>query len=152
MNKLLIFLLATFVFACNDAGKENQLTGEWSNLSMRIETYSKNNSDSNEVFEVDRAHWEEKLKIKPIRTSFRSDSTWSSSYYNLQDSLVRSTSGKWWTEGSKLTMLQLVPSVDSTVYTLRISNDTASFEGLLDWDSDGKEDDKYFGKQIKVKR
>jgi hypothetical protein len=152
MNKLLTFLLATLLFACNDAGKENQLIGEWNNLSMRIETNSKNNSDANEVFEVDQAHWEEKLKIKPIRTVFEPDSIWSSSYYNLQDSLFRKSAGKWWIEDSKLTMLQLTPSVDTTVYTFRISSDTVSFEGMLDWDSDGKKDDRYFGKQVKVKR
>ena len=94
---------------------------------------------------------EEKLKIKPIRTFFRTDSTWSSDYYNLQDSLVRSTSGKWWIENDKITWLQLKPDVDTLILTVQVANDTASFETMLDWDSDGKKDDKYFGRQIKVK-
>lgn len=49
-------------------------------------------------------------------------------------------------------MLQVKPSPDTTVYTVITKNDTASFECILDWDMDGKKDDKYFGKQIKVKR
>jgi hypothetical protein len=42
-----------------------------------------------------------------------------------------------------------VPSADTTVYTFSIKNDTASFECMLDWDIDGKKDDKYFGIQVK---
>jgi hypothetical protein len=119
---------------------------------MRVDINSKNNSDSNETFEVDRQHWEEKLKIKPIRSFFRSDSTWNSAHYNLEDSLVFDPSGKWWIQNDQLAMLQLKPSVDTTVYIFNIKKDTASFECMLDWDMDGKKDDRYFGKQVKVNR
>ena len=33
-----------------------------------------------------------------------------------------------------------------------MKNDTASFEGMVDWDMDGKKDDLYFGKKIKAKQ
>lgn len=150
-----VILLACNEAQDNKAAKESnsqQLIGEWNNLSIKIDIRSKNDSDSNEVFEVNRPEWEERLKIKPIRTFFREDSTWNSAHYNLKDSLVYNPTGKWWIENDKLTMLQQFPSPDTTIYLLKLEKDTASFEALLDWDMDGKKDDTYFGKQLKVFR
>jgi hypothetical protein len=161
MHKFLIFFATTFLVACNNSennsketnpSPEQQLIGEWNNLSIKIDINSKNNSDTNEVFEVDRPQWEEKLKIKPIRSFFRTDSIWNSAHYNLKDSLVYDPSGKWWVADGKLTMLQSLPSADTTIYNYSIKSDTATFEALVDWDMDGKKDDKYFGRQVKVKQ
>ncbi len=125
------------------------LIGEWNNIYLRVETVTKKNTDSTEVLEVTAAEWNDKLKIKPIRSFFRADSTWNSAHYNLKDSLIYDPSGKWWLNGDQLTMLQLVPSPDTTIYTLNIKADTATFTAMIDWDGDGKKDDEYFGKQIK---
>jgi hypothetical protein len=149
---LLVFLSCNSSDDSKKSSVAEQLTGEWNNFSMKVEINSKNNSDTNEVFEVDRQQWEEKLKIKPIRTFFRADSTWNSAHYNLKDSLIYDPSGKWWIAGDKLVMMQMVPSRDTTAYSFILKSDTASFECLLDWDMDGNKDDKYFGTQIKVKR
>jgi len=153
------FVLA-ILFACNESSntkKETdssvkQLIGEWNNLSMKIEIQSKNNSDSNEVFEVNRPEWEKTLKIKPIQSFFKEDSSWNSAHYNLKDSLVYNPSGKWWIENNKLVMLQQLPFGDTTIYSFDIKKDTATFECMLDWDMDGKKDDNYSGKQIKVSK
>lgn len=158
--KILYAFVLTIVFACNESPgtkketdfPDKQLIGEWNNLSIKIDIHSKNNSDSNEVFEVNRPEWEERLKIKPIRSFFREDSTWNSAHYNLKDSLVYNPSGKWWIENEKLVMLQQKPSPDTTQYSFVINKDTATFECMLDWDMDGKKDDFYSGKQIKISK
>jgi len=155
MNKILIGLAAICFTGCQDSQggfDAKDLTGEWNNLSIRTEVHSKNNSATDEVFEVNRAEWEEKLKIKPIRTFFRADSTWNSAHYNLNDSLVYNPSGRWWVEKDKLVMLQNFPSPDTTTYIVGLQKDTASFEATLDWDMDGKKDDHYFGRQVRVAR
>lgn len=128
------------------------LIGEWNNLSIKVDINSKNNTDSTDTFEAAQPHWEEKLKIRPIRTFFRTDSTWNSAHYNLKDSLFYNPSGKWWINRDQLVMLQTFPSPDTTTYLLTITKDTATFDAMLDWDSDGKKDDRYFGRQVKVKR
>ena len=120
------FILLLTLLSCNsddnnEPGKVSErekLIGEWNNLSMKIDINSKNNTDTNDVFEVDRPHWEEKLRIKPIRTFLRTDSTWNSAHYNLKDSLVYNPSGKWWIENNKIVMLQDFPSPDTTTYLL----------------------------------
>lgn len=152
------FLLIILFVACKNVtdkkspieSTRKQLIGEWNNLSIKVDINSKNNTDSNEIFAVDRPQWEETLKIKPIRTFFNPDSTYNSAHYNLKDSLVYNPSGKWWVEGEKLVMLQTFPSPDTTVLAVTITKDTASFEALVDWDMDKKKDDKYFGRQVKV--
>lgn len=157
MNLIYVCVLSVF-FSCGETpGTTNetstqQLIGEWNNLSIKVDINSNNNSDSNEVFEVNLAEWEEKLKIKPIRTFFRKDSSWNSAHYNLKDSLVYNPSGKWWVENDKLVMVQQFPSVDTTTYSFLLEKDTVSFECIIDWDMDGKKDDKYFGKQVKSQR
>jgi|SRR5688572_6939542 len=160
MNKFFFLLATLFILACNNTDTKDQastettaltdqLIGEWNNISMRIETNSKNNTDSNEIFAVEPGQWEQRLKIKPIRTFFNKDSTWHSAHYKLNDSLFYDPSGKWWILGDSLVMAQILPSPDTTIYLLSIKNDTVSFDGLLDWDMDGKKDDRYFGRQFK---
>ncbi len=154
------FILLLILLSCNSADNNEQggmpesqkLIGEWNNLSMKIVINSKHNTDTNDVFEVDRPQWEQRLQIEPIRTFFRADSSFNSAHYNLKDSLVYNPSGKWWIENDRLVMLQNFPSPDTTSYELIMKNDTASFEGMVDWDMDGKKDDVYFGRQIKVKK
>ena len=160
MTKNVFFFLFLYLAGCGNHEKNDptktpvreKLIGEWNNLSIKISMNSKNNSDSNELLEVDRPVWEQTLKIKPIRTFFRADSSWNAAHYNLKDSLVYNPSGKWWFENDKLIMMQYFPSLDTTAYDLDIKNDTATFEANVDWDRDGKKDDVYFGKQIRVNR
>ena len=90
------------------------------------------------------------VKIKPIRSFFHADSTWNSAHYNLNASLVYNPSGKWWIKENRLVMAQDFPSADTTSYSLLLKQGTALFEGLLDWDMDGKKDDIYSGRQIKI--
>lgn len=162
-TKCLFFFALAILLACNEnkvaktgtneGSASQQLVGEWNNLSIKIDVHSKgNNADSSEMIEVNRPEWEARLKIKPIRTFFREDSTWNSAHYNLKDSLVYDPSGKWWIENNKLVMLQQSPSMDTTIYAITVKKDTATFEALVDWDMDGQKDDHYFGEQIKAKR
>lgn len=158
MNRNWAMITAILLAACNNDTEKtpekepsaaSQFVGEWNNLYMKVDIVSKNNSDTNDVLEVDRSQWEEKLKIKPIRTHLRADSTWNSAHYNLSDSLVYNPAGKWWIEGDKIVFLQNFPGPDTTKYSFVLKGDTVSFETMLDWDVDGKRDDKYYGTQIK---
>ncbi len=159
MIRILMALSTLIVVSCNDQEnkkadfvKPEQMIGEWNNLSIRVDIETKKNTDSSEVLNVEQAEWEQRLKIKPIRTYFRADSTWNSAHYNLNDSLVYNPSGKWWIENDSLIMVQTFPSVDTSSYFLKLNKDTASFTSRLDWDMDGKKDDLYVGRQLKVNR
>jgi hypothetical protein len=154
------FLLLMIFFGCSNNKSEQDaesisyqnLIGEWNNISMHVKFHSKNNTDSGEIFKVTPGEWENTLKIKPIRTFFRADSTWNSAHYNLADSLVFNPSGKWWIKRDSLVMMQQFPSTDTVSYFIKIWSDTCRFEAMLDWDMDGKKDDLYTGLQRKVNK
>lgn len=116
---------------------------------MKINLASFKNTAEDKVVEADSANWEARLHIKPIRTQFNGDGSYRSEYRNLQDSVVRVTSGTWALEGDSLIMAQAKPEVSRTKFQLRIEQDLATFTGLIDFDGDGKTDDLYFGRQRK---
>src|SRR5688572_12368993 len=129
MKQILFIATIALIVSCNNSEEQDRetktvdatkLIGEWNNLSMRVEINSKNNMDSSEVLTVERHEWESRLKIKPIRTFFRVDSTWNSAHYNLEDSLVYNPSGKWWLSGDSLVMAQSFPSPDTTLYLVKL--------------------------------
>ena len=157
MNKAffpsIVFACTVILFACNSGNNESapasRLVGEWNNISIKVDIQTENDSDSNGVFEAKRGEWEQVLKIRPIRTFFNADSTWHSAHYTLKDSLFYDPSGRWWIEGDSLVMQQQLPAPETTKYLLTLNGDTASFRGILDWDTDKKRDDIYFGEQIR---
>jgi hypothetical protein len=120
------------------------LPGEWKNLYVRIHIKDK-------VVEADSSNWEERLHIKPIHTWFNKDGSYRSEYRNLQDSLVRVSSGSWSIEGDTLTMDEATPEVSHMKFHLLVEKDIASFSGLIDFDGDGKANDLYYGRQRKCR-
>jgi hypothetical protein len=153
MIRIILVLATLIIISCNNEKvKREQMFGEWNNLSIRVDIETKMNTDSNEVLTVEQAEWEQRLKIKPIRTYLRADSTWNSAHYNLNDSLIYNPSGKWWIDNDSLIMVQTFPSIDTSSYLIKLSKDTASFTSRLDWDMDGKKDDLYVGRQFKVNK
>ncbi|HEX2630772.1 MAG TPA: hypothetical protein VHM26_17265 [Chitinophagaceae bacterium] len=142
--------LACSLIACNE--KETTLAGDWDNKYINIKTNSKNNTDSSETLEISGADWQTKLKANRIRTSLRPDSTWNSAHYNLNDSIVYDPSGKWWVVGDSLVFQQILPTPETNTFKFILNGDSITFEAMLDWDLDGKKDDHYFGRQVRVKK
>lgn len=118
------------------------LIGEWRNIYVKIDIKDK-------VMEADSSNWESRLHIKPIRTYFNKDGSYRSEYRNLQDSIVRVSSGIWDLEGDSLVMNETAPEVSLMRLRLQIENDVATFTGLIDFDGDGKADNLYYGRQRK---
>ena len=119
------------------------LLGEWRNYSLNI-TIAKETGDS--IVTISQSDWENILQIKPVRTTFSNDSSFSSEYRNLSDSVIMINSGVWFIKNDSLVYMTRGKSF---VYDVEISGDTATFTGYTDWDEDGEVDDLYDGKQIK---
>ena len=162
MNQGKIFLLLLLLLAttsCNrkmaiskdEANLRKQLIGQWRNLTLHIDVMTANNTNKNVVWESNEANWEEHQKIKPIHTFFNNDNTFYSEYYDLNDSLIYHPNGKWTLKGNALTFYYEKPTADTLYFTVHIKDDVATFEGMLDWDNDGRKDDKYVGTQRKQK-
>jgi hypothetical protein len=137
------------MISTSEENLRKELIGEWRNLGIHIDVKTANNTDKNTVWESNESNWEERQKIKPIHTFFKPDNTFYSEYYNLKDSLFYRPSGKWTLKGSELIFYYQQPKADTLVFSLDIQEGVATFNGLVDWDSDGKKDDHYIGTQRK---
>lgn len=132
------FLLLAF-FACEHTPKQHSLVGAWVNTSMRVEV----NADSAYVFEADESNWVERLGMQPIRTFFRPDSTYLAEYRGMNGEVSGHYAGRWWTNNDTLTMQQSIPDRIEYVCLWKVENAQAIFEMLVDWDGDGRENDRY---------
>ncbi|HEY5747949.1 MAG TPA: hypothetical protein VIU12_17890 [Chryseolinea sp.] len=123
------------------------LVGEWRNVYLNVTMPTVGNSDSTMTTVCDSSNWEAMLHIKPIHTFFNTDGTYRSEYYTLSDSLFRKSAGTWHVSNDTLIMSES----DGVTYKLHttIKNNLAEFEGMLDFDEDGKADDHYVGRQRK---
>ena len=135
--------------AATEAALKKKLIGEWRNTYVKVVMHTLNNSDSTSSFQADSTNWQQVLHIKPIRTHFKSDGTYYSEYRNLNDSIVRMPKGTWGIKGDTITMVQLSPGKSSYKMHVSITNNIATFAGLIDFDGDGKDDDEYYGMQKK---
>ena len=125
---------------------EQDIVGEWANISMKVWVKTYNNSDTSFIVDITEETWEMKMNIKPIVTIIREDGTYISEFRNSFDSLIYRPEGTWMIDGDTLIMED-----HQAVYTYQIfiDGDLAEFKNLIDWDKDGKVDDEYFGVQRK---
>ena len=119
------------------------MLGEWRNVSMKVKV---NTDQDDSIIDVPAGKWEERLKIKPIRTTFKEDGTYTSEYRDMEDVVIMTRTGTWSVNGDTLTMGE---EGNTYSYATKISGSTAEFEGYIDWDEDGQADDLYWGKQQK---
>lgn len=125
------------------------LLGEWRNVSINVTINTVDNSDSSSVFSADESNWEQKLRMKPIRTFYKEDGAYISEYRNLADSVFSSSTGTWKVLADTLLLNQQQPNAETYKSKVVIKDDLGEFTIRLDWDGDGSADDIYFGVQRK---
>lgn len=148
------FLSGFGLHNCNQLSEDtgqlrNKLVGEWRNVSINVTINTVNNSDSSAVFAADESNWEQKLRMKPIRTFYKEDGAYISEYRDLNDSLFHKASGTWSVRGDSLILNQTQPNAKTYLSQVFIKDNLAEFTIRLDWDQDGKKDDMDFGVQRK---
>ena len=125
---------------------EEEIVGEWTNVSMRVWVRTYNNSDTSFIVDISEENWELKMNVKPIVTTIYEDGTYISEFRNSFDSLIYKPEGTWLLDGDTLIMED---HQDTYKYQIFIDGDLAEFNSNVDWDKDGKADDEYFGIQRK---
>ncbi|MCR8557872.1 hypothetical protein KXD93_09480 [Mucilaginibacter sp. BJC16-A38] len=145
----LTICFVAFASASKNSNLTSQLIGEWRNVYVKITLHNK--TKPVQTMEADSTNWEARLGIKPIRTHFMEDGTYYSEYRNGKDSILRRPSGMWSIKGDSLTITQLKPDKSVLKVQVKISNDHATFSGLIDFDGEGVWNDEYFGIQKKFK-
>lgn len=116
------------------------LIGNWENMSLEVVINTIDGADSSYTLLVPVGGWEEKLGIKPIKTTYESNNTYRSEYRDVSDSLVQVTRGIWNVFGDTLLLIEPNGTYE---YEVRYRDSLAEFHALLDWDGDGAVDDTY---------
>lgn len=150
MKKIICFsLLLTLVFSCTKPESiSEQILGTWENSHMTVAMKTYQGTDENQELDARGEKWEQELKIKPIITTYRSDSTFTSEYFGLDGNPIGKEEGTWWVRNDSLI---LKSQGYDNAYHVRFTEDgMAHFVSYLDWDQDGEADDLYGSTQKRV--
>lgn len=159
IQSLKVLLIPVLFLSCNDAGQKKsgsqiirQLPGEWRDFSIKITMNSFGNKDTTRVFEVNEANWEQRMKMRPVKTVFFGDGTYFTEHRDLNDSVVYLPFGTWKVTGDTISMQDTMPQRGQMYrYRITIKDGIAEYSGLQDCDGDGKADDNFLGLQRKIK-
>jgi len=147
-------LLCLIWAACqnNSTKKLNNenIAGTWSNTLMKMKFESYKNTTKDSTLIVTKDNWVEILKIQPIKTTFEINGTYKSEYFGSDGKFLQAVSGKYWFQNDSVVLKQLLPKEDFNAYKTKIWGNSISFETNIDFDSDGKKDDYYYGEQEKI--
>ncbi|NUO01643.1 MAG: hypothetical protein HUU01_13635 [Saprospiraceae bacterium] len=128
---------------------DKRFIGEWRNESMRVECATFRGSDTTFVLDVPAGQWEARMRMQPIRTTYKADGSYVSEYRTLSDSVSLRREGRWTANGKRLILNETQPDKREYVNEYTISGKRASFSSTLDFDGDGRNDDQYQGVQRK---
>jgi hypothetical protein len=146
-------LLLLFFPACRQGSDQGSTTkpdlrtklpGVWETTYLQIKVDSYHNTDSSFVYTVESADWVKKLGVQPYQFAFDDQHHFTTEYRNQAGVLIKEEKGIWNAFGDTLMLIR--PDV-TLQYLVALRNGEAYFTGLVDWDSDGLEDDAYFSIQ-----
>ncbi len=159
MFKQILYIVLILVLGACNKGKGEEETkvaekqtlnrsafyGVWQAVSLKVTTNGTSEiADSMEVFEVNEQQWEKLLSVKPVLTYFYPDSTYKQEFRNTNGEVYDTIKGLWNVVNERL--LLLTPQAIYQ-YNISLKNGISEYNTVLDWDSDGIEDDLYFSTQ-----
>ena len=149
-----IFLVIALFAGCAEPKVHDPVVvGTWESSFVFIESADVPETDPRwEYFVATPNNWERVMGIKPVRTTYVADGTFSAKYRNLQDSVFVTATGTWHTAGDSLYFFQWAPDTFSATYQYTVSQDTLKFNGVVDWERDGIRNDKVSMSQIRYPR
>ncbi|MEZ5038256.1 MAG: hypothetical protein R2828_00125 [Saprospiraceae bacterium] len=148
-----LFALGSFISCQQEASSDQDhsqaldlnktLPGTWELININVKVNTFENMDSNFVQEIKEEDWEKIFYVKPVRTFYELDHKYRRAHFDLRDSLMSESRGMWNVFNDTLMMIE--PDATYQYIVSQQSNGLLRVFTLLDWDSDGQEDDEYAG-------
>jgi len=140
-------VMAALLFLAADAPKLKKIiVGNWETVSVRIELTSITDPTAPSVIEATPDTWADKMRMKPPRSKYLADGSFSSAYIDLSGQVIKEVKGRYKVEGEGLTLTSDDKHYDGLQYRCRvISQDTFQYTTNIDFDNDGERDDKLTG-------
>lgn len=126
------------------------LPGTWEMVSLEVKVNSFENTDSTYVLKIKEEEWDKVYFVKPVKTYYELDNKYRRAYFNVNGDVVSEDRGMWNVFNDTLMMIE--PNVTYQYIISQQPNGLLQFSAILDWDSDGEEDDEYLGVQRYVSR
>ncbi|NRB53882.1 MAG: hypothetical protein HRU41_39905 [Saprospiraceae bacterium] len=126
------------------------LPGTWEMVSLRVQVNSFENKDSSYVLNIQEEEWDKVYFVQPVKTYYELDNKYRRTYFNVNGEVVSEDRGMWNTFNDTLMMIE--PNVTYQYIISQQPSGLLQFSAILDWDSDGQEDDEYLGVQRYVSR
>ncbi len=126
------------------------LPGTWEMVSLKVQVNSFDNTDSTYVLEIKEEEWDKVYFVKPVKTYYELDNKYRRAYFNAKGDVVSEDRGMWNVFNDTLMMIE--PNVTYQYTISQQPNGLLKFSSIVDWDSDGVEDDDYLGVQRYISR
>ncbi len=156
----IVALCTTLLAACeweegygriNDPGP-HPLVGAWRGVSMEVYLDAENGPGTRAI-SMDEALWAEN-GLAPPEMRFTEEGYYFTVYRDIEGREVQSASGYWIIDDAdnELTLFQREPAMERHSYTVTMQGSLLSrFEGMVDWNSDGRATDLYVGEQRRLR-
>lgn len=164
MKNILIIYFALSLFSCKQNVQEETIYQEKEELAQVQEidtamlgTWNSNvldivldfSTDSAKKILVLKEEFPEKLGISQVEAIYRADGSFSSSYFAIDGSIYQTEEGTWYALGDSLIIEYDSEGVKNTfVYHYEVLEAYGIFTTLMDWDQDGKKDDRLILKSL----
>ncbi|MHA8104246.1 hypothetical protein [Aquirufa nivalisilvae] len=152
-NKYLLLCISILAFniliSCSPKASR-AIVGTWEIAHLRITMPSYKNSDSTQNIEVLGKDWEAKMKVKNIQTTYAADGTYHSLHRNLQGKTTYNPAGRWQIIQDTLIIQDTIPKRITYKFRFKIKKNQIEYWGVEDFDLDGKVDDQYYSRQVKL--
>lgn len=156
-----LFLAMLVLAACQSESKVEEakpetldlaktLPGTWELVSIKVNVNSYENTDSSFVQEITEEQWEKTFYVKPARTYYELDNKYRRAHLDMNEQVMSEARGMWNVFNDTLMMIE--PDATYQYIVSQQPNGLLQFSALLDWDSDGQEDDQYLGVQRYISR
>lgn len=154
LSAVICFIFSLFLSSCGgksnekhhhalNFSSESNLIGEWEQVKLQVELDDAGKDDQDRIWQVNRENWEEKMQARPARLIFKDDHTYFMEIKNLNDSVTKTRKGHWEITGDSLFMDQTHPEWASFSYRIELKPGEVRLNGKLDWNGDGKANEKY---------
>lgn len=152
-NKYLLLCISILAFniliSCSPKASR-AIVGTWEIAHLKITMPSYKNSDSTQNIEVLGKDWEAKMKVKNILTTYAADGTYHSLHRNLQGKTTYNPAGRWQIIQDTLIIQDTIPKRITYKFRFKIKKNQIEYWGVEDFDLDGKVDDQYYSRQVKL--
>jgi len=128
-----------------------ELIGTWEPVYLVLENADADSSmPMGDVFMATPKNWVKVTGIKPIRITYSADGTFSQEHRDKNDSLFLTSHGSWYTVEDSLYWFQSDPDTFRLTFQYKVELDTLHLNGIVDFDRDGRRNDKYTGLQKRI--